>query len=115
MNFIMVAVGGFFGSITRFGLANLVKGHFIGTWLTNISGSSLLAFLFYLYTTNTIHTPIWFLTGVGFCGAYTTFSTFSNETIQMLIEKRHIQAIIYVCSSIVLNIGIFVLIFYLLS
>lgn len=101
MNFILVALGGFFGSITRFSISEIMKKRLIGTWIANISGSVLLAIIFHYYSTGGIHQSLWLCLGVGFCGSYTTFSTFGNETLQLLLGKEYRLAILYVFTSIV--------------
>ncbi|MFD2129769.1 fluoride efflux transporter CrcB [Pseudogracilibacillus auburnensis] len=101
---LFVAIGGFFGSIIRFFISNRLNKHFFGTWIANISGSILLAILLRYYLTGTIPDYLWLLLGVGFCGAYTTFSTFGNETIQLLLAKKYQTAMYYVLSSFTLSI-----------
>jgi fluoride exporter len=75
----------------------------IGTLVVNITGSFLLGlFLRYAVDTPTL-TPEWraFLT-VGFCGGYTTFSTFSYETVALLEDGQWSRAATYVGLSLVL-------------
>lgn len=104
MNFLLVACGGFFGSILRSYLSILCQKRFIGTWVANISGSLLLAVTVRLYVNGTFSEGLWLLVGVGFCGAYTTFSTFSYEAIQLMIEKQFIQASVYIFSTLSISI-----------
>lgn len=100
MSVLLVGIGGFIGSITRFYMSRQINHKFIATWLTNITGSILLAFLLHLYLTSVISVHLWLLLGVGFCGAYTTFSTFGNETLQFILDKRYGMAICYMLSSV---------------
>jgi CrcB protein len=75
-----------------------------GTWVINLSGSFVLGILFALYQRELLSEHLWWMLGVGFCGAYTTFSTFGYET-QQLIEKKHVNlAVIYMLSSISLGL-----------
>lgn len=98
---LLVGCGGFAGSIGRFWIANEVHKHVIGTWIANVSGSLLLAIIMKLYINNVITEPIWLLGGVGFCGAFTTFSTFGKETLQFIFDKQYGHALLYVLSSFI--------------
>ena len=100
VNIIYVAIGGFFGSILRFAISSAFKKHPFGTWLANISGSLLLAVLFKYYQLSMIDDWMWLIGGVGFCGAYTTFSTFSNEVLVYITTGYFKNAVIYVASSL---------------
>jgi len=106
---LFVGIGGIFGAITRFLLGkwitNKVSGPFpIATWIINISGSFVLGFLVILHNGHVIQDWLWFLCGTGFLGAYTTFSTFGYETIQMLKDQKTKNAILYVFTSVVLGV-----------
>ncbi len=104
-HFLLVAIGGFFGSIIRFFISKKMNKHFIGTWIANISGSLLLAFVLKLYLVELIPEEVWLTLGIGFCGAYTTFSTFGSETIQLIQAQKYLTAAYYVVSSFVISIG----------
>ena|SRR5699024_967861 len=103
LQLLFVSIGGFFGSIARYWLANELNKHVTGTWLANISGAILLAIIFRLYHNNIITESIWLILGVGFSGAYTTFSTFGKETLTFLLEKQYMNAVLYVVSSFLLS------------
>lgn len=104
---LLVMAGGFFGSILRFFLADILHKSIIATLIANLSGSILLAILFRLSLANEIPTSLWLFAGIGFCGAYTTFSTFSNEVLQLMLRKRYIKAAAYGGSSFVLSLVAF--------
>ncbi|AWE08049.1 fluoride efflux transporter CrcB [Lysinibacillus sp. 2017] len=102
---IFVAIGGFFGAIGRFTFSEYIKkklqkpGYF-ATFIINCIGSLLLGLIFGFELTNAFHQ----LFAIGFLGAFTTFSTFSFEVVQ-LVEKRNYQiAIGYLISSICLGV-----------
>ncbi len=103
-----VMAGGFCGSVLRFFLSDLLHKHIAGTLIANVSGSILLAILFRLSLADAIPRLLWLFAGIGFCGAYTTFSTFSNEVLQLVLRKKYIKAAIYAISSFALSmIGFF--------
>jgi CrcB protein len=105
----LVGLGGIAGTLCRFYLGRWVAvktgtSFPWGTWVINLSGSLVLGMLFALHNREVLSDEIWWLLGVGFCGAYTTFSTFGYE-VQQLIEKKHvIAAAIYMLSSISLGL-----------
>lgn len=107
----MIGIGGSLGSAARFLIGNLIskktKNKYpfpLGTWIINIIGSFLLGFLTHLYFSNAIDERLFLFGGVGFCGAFTTFSTFGYETLT-LIQSNYIKlAAIYVMSSIIVSI-----------
>jgi len=104
MSFLLVAIGGFFGSISRFYIYTKAHRHFLGTWIANMTGSILLALVFHFHLREMISDQLWLVLGVGFCGAFTTFSTFGNETLQLILTKKIRLAFTYVISSIVISI-----------
>src|SRR5690625_1667428 len=115
MSFILVALGGFFGSIARFYIYEKANKRLIGTWIANITGSIFLGFIFHFYLSNLIAEQLWLFLGVGFCGAYTTFSTFGNETLQLILEKRYRVATVYVLSSLMVSLFLVFIILHMLS
>lgn len=96
---LLVGCGGFLGSISRFFIASRVRNALVGTWFANVSGAVLLGMLLRFYVVGDLSESLWLFAGVGFSGAYTTFSTFGKETISLLLEKRYVAAIWYVTVS----------------
>jgi len=85
-----VAVAGAFGAVARYVLGGWIGNRFGGsfpleTLVINVSGSLVLGFVFVLLTERFLPHPVLrtALT-VGFLGAYTTFSTFSLETLRLI-------------------------------
>jgi fluoride exporter len=101
-----IAVGSALGGMSRYLLGGVLQraaggGFPVGTLVVNITGSFLLGlFLRYAVDTPTL-TPEWraFLT-VGFCGGYTTFSTFSYETVALLEDGQWGRAATYIGLSL---------------
>ncbi len=103
----LIGIGGLLGSTARYLLGIFInrrikKGAFFpyGTWMINSTGSFLLGVLANLYLTNRMNVWIWFLFGIGFCGAYTTFSTFAYEIITIVRAKKGNIAWFYVIASV---------------
>ncbi|TKC19372.1 fluoride efflux transporter CrcB [Robertmurraya kyonggiensis] len=101
----LVAIGGFFGAISRFYVGNVAKKRFAtdfptGTIAVNLLGSFLLGYLFAAPFEKGIYTFF----GVGFLGAFTTFSTMSVEAIQLLFAKKFSISIIYLALTYILGI-----------
>ena len=105
---LMVGIGGFFGSIGRYLLyqlfLKLIPGiNPIGTLVVNILGSFILGFL--IHSTSKLEKDYFLLLTSGFCGGFTTFSTFSVENIQYLTEGNILGSITYSGLSLVFGIG----------
>lgn len=89
MNFFWVFLGAGFGGGARWWvsttLSKLLPAYFpFGTLSVNILGSFLLGLLFFSYEDNTVIPDyLKLLLGTGFCGGFTTFSTFSLETVNL--------------------------------
>lgn len=112
----MIGIGGAFGAAARFIIGNMLNKRTtfpIGTWLINIAGSFLLGFITQLYLSNNMGEWLFHFVGVGFCGAFTTFSTFGYETITLLQLNKIKLATIYVMSSITVGVISAVLGFYM--
>lgn len=103
MTIVWTVIGGFFGSIARYYCSLLWKRPGLNTWIVNVLGSALLGIVVYLYVNNLLSTTLFSLLGIGFCGAFTTFSTFGYETTSFILDKRYGTAIIYVCSMVIVS------------
>jgi fluoride exporter len=77
-----------------------------GTLAVNLLGCLLIGFLFSLPTLHrTLNAEMRLLLITGFLGAFTTFSTFGNETLRLLQAEQMTYAFLYVALSLVLGIG----------
>ena len=102
---LLVATGGFFGAITRFAISNWFKKRNktsfpIATFLINITGAFLLG-----YIIGNGGTTGWqLLLGTGFMGAFTTFSTFKLESVQLLNRKSFSIFLLYLSATYIVGI-----------
>jgi fluoride exporter len=112
-NILYVALGGALGSLLRYGLsAGLLPRTAISvdfpwaTFIANISGCFLIGlFAGFAQKNLYLNPPMQLLLMTGFCGGFTTFSTFSLETIQLLRLGAWPIALAYVCASNALGFG----------
>ena len=106
-----VAIGGAVGSVARYALTLFVQSRSsstfpTGTSLVNISGSILLGFLMrYGLESSSASPEVRLLLTTGFCGGYTTFSTFSYETARLLEDGEWARGGTYIVASVVLSLA----------
>ena len=118
--YFLVGVGGFVGAIARFGVARLVGAYVdsrfpLATFIINVSGSFLLGVLGAVVAQKTMpgSDAMRLALGVGFLGAYTTFSTFEFETHALVDDGSWMLALTNVTASVIVGflavrVGIFV-------
>ena len=110
-----VALGSALGGVTRYLLGGWIQQRAgtafpIQTLLINVTGSLLLGFLQrYALESVAISPEIRTMLTIGFCGGYTTFSTFSFETVRMLEDGDWRRAALYMSLSVILSVGAAVL------
>lgn len=102
--YLWIGLGGMLGSILRFGISNFFKNEssWVGTGLINICGSFLIG-LFLAWTQKNQGNDqfwSWFL-ATGFCGGFTTFSTFSWENLQLIQSGKWGWAACYTLCSLI--------------
>ncbi len=106
-----VFIGGGLGSAARYGIQLLLHERIVAynfpwaTFTVNIIGSFLIGMFYALSDRYNISAELRLLLTAGFCGGFTTFSTFSNDVLKLLQSGEVMIPLIYVLLSIILGIG----------
>ena len=107
MTVLYIAAGGVIGTLSRYYLEGWIQHRAgssfpLGTLVINLAGSLLIGFVLRLATGATVITPEWraALT-IGFCGAFTTMSTFSYESYRLIGDGEYWYAGLYVGGTVV--------------
>ena len=109
--FLLVGAGGFAGAIVRYWVGTYIQELSKGTafpyatLLINVTGCLVIGYLANLALHNILGLEMRLLLITGFLGAYTTFSTFGNETMLLMQSNRSVLAYTYMAASIVLGLG----------
>lgn len=120
MNILLVMTGGALGAMFRYGIGLYFMKRIphppvpVAMLVVNVIGSTGLGLFIGKYFANYENTalyeaPIFLFVGLGFFGAFTTFSTFSIETMLLLREGKLQKAIIYMFLTMLLSISFFTL------
>lgn len=106
--YVYIAMGGALGAVSRYTVSSYLYGHMpekvhFGTLVVNIVGSFLIGIM-YVLIVEKLHIHAHFQSGVmvGFLGAFTTFSTFSLETVCYLEAGQIGEALFYIVTSVVI-------------
>lgn len=111
MKILLIGCGGFFGALARFYVSKgtmMLFGNRIpyGTLAVNVIGSFLLGLIFTLSVEKlAISENVRFFAAVGFLGAFTTFSTFSVESLYLLEDSAYLSAFIYIMGNLILSLS----------
>ncbi|HAF31185.1 MAG TPA: fluoride efflux transporter CrcB [Bacteroidales bacterium] len=106
---ILVGSGGFIGSVARYYISKIVQESSytsfpIGTLSINIIGSLLIGFLLGLALKYPSFSVEWrMVLMVGFCGGFTTFSTFTSENFKLMQDGQFFYVLMYTGLSILLG------------
>jgi fluoride exporter len=106
MTVLLVALGAVLGAPARYLTDRAVQARLDsafpwGTFVVNVTGSALLGFLAALPG----HGSLGVFTGTAFCGAFTTYSTFSYETFRLAEDRAYLIAALNVGVSIIAALG----------
>jgi len=105
---LFIALGGATGAVSRYLLATWAHGLWegkmpVGTLMVNMLGSFAIGIVYVLVVERQIIHPDWRgVLMVGFLGAFTTFSTFSLETISLMEAGHIVHALVYMLGSAIL-------------
>jgi CrcB protein len=106
---LLVGLGGFIGSVARFLVSKLnLSWHFfsipMGTLTVNVLGSFIIGILVGISAkSDLISTDLRLFLMVGFCGGFTTFSSFSSENLMLMQNGQVFTVLIYTSLSILLG------------
>lgn len=106
---LLVGAGGFFGSIARYLLSDAVQSRMLtsfpyGTMTVNLLGCFIIGIIYALSETANLAPEYRILIATGFCGGFTTFSSFSFESLTLLQDNQYLYATLYAGLSLVLGL-----------
>lgn len=109
MTYLYLAIGGALGTVARFSVSGWIQTLAAQNfpWPTfgvNMMGSVLLGALIGYEQVGPLSMDLRALLAVGFCGAFTTFSTFSMETFSLLQRGEVTRAALYALGSLLIGL-----------
>ncbi|MCD8090997.1 MAG: fluoride efflux transporter CrcB [Clostridiales bacterium] len=101
MSFALVAAGGAMGAVFRYGISlfPLKAGFPLLTLFTNFAGAFIIGLITGIAEEKGLNQNIQLFLKTGFCGGFTTFSTFSLETVNLIEDGRYQAAGLYIFLS----------------
>lgn len=105
MDYLWIALGAVAGASARYFLSSYIARHFSttfphGTLLINISGSLIIGFFLVYASERVLLDPRWrLLVAVGFCGSYTTFSSYAFESFALMEQGQWLLMSLNILSS----------------
>jgi len=106
---LLVGSGGFIGSVFRYYISKIIQDSSFasfptGTLSVNVIGSLIIGFLIGLALKNPSFSLEWrLILMVGFCGGFTTFSTFTSENLKLIQDGQFFYVFLYTGLSILLG------------
>jgi CrcB protein len=106
---LLIGLGGFIGAISRYLLSLLIQNKFLstfpyGTLGVNILGCFLIGIVYALSDRGNVAQEWRLFLATGVLGGFTTFSSFSNETVGMLRDSQYGNALLYVGLSLFIGL-----------
>lgn len=96
-----VGTGGALGAVSRYAVGTVVDSRAVDTAIVNVSGSFLFGFVLAVGLSE----PVTLALAVGFCGAFTTFSSFAVETVGLAEDGRVRAAVTNALGTLVVALG----------
>jgi CrcB protein len=109
-NILLVGAGGFAGSVARYLLSRYMELQILtsfplGTLTVNIVGCFIIGVIYGLTLRNLASPEIRFLLATGFCGGFTTFSSFSYESLALLRDGQLWFTFLYMAGSLLAGLA----------
>lgn len=107
---LFVFLGGGLGSVMRYVVRFVVPERLLAmvfpwsTFAVNVAGSFLIGLFYAISARFSMPDSVRLFLTVGLCGGFTTFSTFSNDTISLLRGGQYLLAAVYIVASVVLSL-----------
>ncbi len=111
INYLWIAIGAVVGAGARYALSLWIARDFsstfpYGTLLINVTGSLLVGFFLVFSTERILLDPKWrLLVVIGFCGSYTTFSSYAYESFALMEQRQWLLTGINIVGSNVLSLA----------
>ena len=108
---LLVGIGGSIGSVARYLVGVVLAGYTsssfpYATLLVNVAGCFLIGVIFALSDRGSLLSPEWrILLTTGFCGGFTTFSTFSYESLRLMQDGELLYLAAYIFGSLLLGLA----------
>lgn len=106
---LLIGIGSFIGGVCRFYSQQIITRFFpsplpYGTLTVNVLGCLIIGLIYGFADRGNALTPEWRLfLATGFCGGFTTFSTFSYESISLLRDGEFVYLLMYLLLSVILG------------
>ncbi len=107
---LIIGLGGFLGSISRYGVYQLFDKTVLssfpyGTFAVNIIGSLAIGIIYGLMQKGNVLSEEWrIFLAIGFLGSFTTFSTFAYENFILIKSSQFLGMLIYTVASVVIGV-----------